>query len=132
MSRPFIDSNVAVYAFSEDLKSIAADAVLRLAPVMSVQTLNEFTNVARRKLKFDWPTISDAIEQLMILCPIVVKMTLDTHIVARRLAERYTLAIYDANALASALEARCDTFFSEDMHDGLVIEDRLTVRNPFA
>ena len=32
---------------------------------------------------------------------------------------------------ASALHAECDTLWSEDMHDGAVIQDRLRIANPF-
>jgi len=37
----------------------------------------------------------------------------------------------DALIVAAAFEARCDILFSEDLHDGHVIEGRLTIRNPF-
>lgn len=47
------------------------------------------------------------------------------------LAARYGFAFYDAVIVASALEAGCTTLMSEDMQDGLVVEARLTVRNPF-
>ena len=33
--------------------------------------------------------------------------------------------------VAASLDAGCDTLWSEDMQDGLVIQGRLTVRNPF-
>jgi predicted nucleic acid-binding protein len=46
--------------------------------------------------------------------------------------ERYKLATYDAMLIASALVAECDVFWSEDMHDGLVIDGTLTIRNPFS
>jgi predicted nucleic acid-binding protein len=32
---------------------------------------------------------------------------------------------------ASALEADCDTLWSEDMQDGVVLDDRLRIANPF-
>lgn len=38
---------------------------------------------------------------------------------------------YDAMIVASALLAECDTLYSEDMQDGLLIEERLRIRNPF-
>jgi predicted nucleic acid-binding protein len=47
------------------------------------------------------------------------------------LAERYRLSIYDAMIAASALHADCDTLWSEDMQDGLVLDGRLRVVNPF-
>jgi predicted nucleic acid-binding protein len=33
--------------------------------------------------------------------------------------------------VAAALLAGCDVLYSEDMHDGLVIEERLRIVNPF-
>ncbi len=47
-------------------------------------------------------------------------------------AERYGLAVYDAMIAAAALLADCDTLLSEDMQDGLVIDGRLRVVDPFA
>ena len=41
-------------------------------------------------------------------------------------------AFVDTNVAVYALAAGCDTLYSEDMQDGQVFEDRLTVRNPFA
>lgn len=132
MIRPFVDSNIVVYAHSDDEKRFAAGAVLLLAPIISVQVLNEFTSVARRKLAFDWARIDASIADLMTLCPVVLPLTVTTHANARKIAERYGLGIYDATIVASALEARCDTLFSEDMHDGLIVEGKLAIRNPFA
>ena len=47
------------------------------------------------------------------------------------LAERYRLSIYDAMIAAAALHADCDTLWSEDMQDGMTIEGRLRIANPF-
>ena len=47
------------------------------------------------------------------------------------LAERYGLSIYDAMIAASALHADCDTLWSEDLHDGIVLDGRLRIANPF-
>jgi len=38
----------------------------------------------------------------------------------------------DSNILvASALQSKCDTLWSEDMQDGIVIDGRLRIANPF-
>ena len=47
------------------------------------------------------------------------------------IVERYQLSIYDAMIVSAALQSNCATLWSEDLHNGLVIEERLTVRNPF-
>jgi predicted nucleic acid-binding protein len=56
---------------------------------------------------------------------------LATHQSAVAIAHRYGFAFYDALIIASALEAGCSSLLSEDLHDRQVIEDRLTIRNPF-
>ena len=61
----------------------------------------------------------------------IVPLTLETHMRGIAYAERYKLAIYDSMIVAAAVTAGCTTLYSEDMHDGLVI-DGVTVRNPFA
>ena len=58
-------------------------------------------------------------------------VTVETHETGLALAERCGLSIYDAMIAASALHAECDTLWSEDMHDGIVIQDRLRIANPF-
>ena len=54
------------------------------------------------------------------------------HDIGRALGERYGFSVYDAMIVAAALEHGCTTLYSEDMHDGLVIEGRLHIVNPFA
>ena len=47
-------------------------------------------------------------------------------------AGRYGLSVYDAMMVAAALLAGCATLWSEDMQDGLPVEGRLRIVNPFA
>ncbi len=54
-----------------------------------------------------------------------------THTEALRLAERYGYAIFDALMIAAALRAGSDTLWSDDMQDGMVIDGRLRIANPF-
>ncbi len=61
----------------------------------------------------------------------VQPITVEIHDTGLALAERYGLSIYDAMIAASALHAECDTLWSEDMHDGMVIQERLRITNPF-
>ncbi len=58
-------------------------------------------------------------------------VTVETHETGLVLAERNGLPIYDAMISASALDAECDRLWSEDMQDGMVLEDRLRIVNPF-
>jgi predicted nucleic acid-binding protein len=58
----------------------------------------------------------------------LTEATFDT---GRRLAERYQFSVYDAMIVAAALLAGVKTLYSEDMHDGLRVEKKLVVCNPF-
>lgn len=129
----FFDTNILIYAsLQPDQRSDAARALLTQGGVIRVQVLNEFTSVARRRLNRPWLEIRHALQAIRVLCPSPRPITMDTHESALSLAERSGYQIYGALIIASALEAGCDTLLSEDLHDGQVIERRLTIRNPFA
>ncbi|KPH75952.1 hypothetical protein AE618_23670 [Bosea vaviloviae] len=128
----FIDTNVLIYAFSSDPKSVPAEALLAKGCATSVQALNEFANVGRRKLLLDWRELSDALDAIRALVKPIAALDLDVHIVGIKLAERYQLSVYDSMMVAAALRLGCATFWSEDMQDGLCVDGRLTIRNPFA
>ncbi|WP_181160073.1 PIN domain-containing protein [Sandaracinobacter neustonicus] len=128
----FLDTNVLVYAFQpDDGKADKAFALLNGANYLGVQSLNEFALAARRRLRMQWPEINRALAVLQDLVPKPVPLTLDIHRGGIGLAERYDLGIYDSLLLSAALSIGCSIFWSEDMHDGLVIDGRLTIRNPF-
>jgi predicted nucleic acid-binding protein len=129
--RAFLDTNILVYAFVEDPRAVVAEALLAQKCDTSVQALYEFANVARRKLRMAWGEVEEALTLLKTLCGTIHPVTLETHTDALRLAQRYGFSLYDALIVAAALRADCDTLYSEDMQDGLVVDGRLTIRNPF-
>jgi predicted nucleic acid-binding protein len=130
--RAFLDTNVFVYAIvQDDPRSHDADDLITEGGRVSVQVLNEFVAVARRKTNMSWDEVQLALENIKILCPDPLPTTLDTHQTALAIAEKYGYGIYDALIVASALEARCSILYSEDMQDGQVVERKLTIRNPF-
>ena len=128
----FLDTNILVYAFSTDPRADTACDLLDRSNRIGVQSLNEFALVARRRLNMDWAAVHAAVDRLLWLFPAPEPLTLAVHTAGLLIAERYRLRIYDAMIVAAALAAGCDTLWSEDMHDGLVVDGRLTIRNPFA
>ena len=58
--------------------------------------------------------------------------TVEIHETGLGLAERYRFSTYDAMIVASALHARCDTLWSEDMQHGFALEEGLPIVNPFS
>lgn len=129
-SRIFLDSNVVLQIISQDIRK--ADMVhgfLRAEPCISVQVLNEFVSVARRKYKMPWDALRELTAPMKFFCT-VVPLTLESHGLAARIAEASMLNIYDANILASAELAGCHTLFTEDLNNGQRIGG-ITIRNPF-
>ena len=128
----FFDTNVLVYVVGQkDHRTAAAEALLAGGGIVSVQVLNELASVARRKLAMTWEEIGEALAAIRTLCPTPVPLTVETHEAGLRIAAQYQLHIYDALVAAAALEAECTTLYSEDLHDGQIIDGRLTIRNPF-
>jgi predicted nucleic acid-binding protein len=127
----FIDTNVLVYLAAHDTaKADRAERIIADGGTISVQVLNELAHVARRKMHMSWSethALLSTIRGLLLVQP----NTVEVHETGLALAERYNLSIYDAMITASALHAHCDTLWSEDMHDGTVIQNRLRIANPF-
>src|SRR5213075_625830 len=92
--------------------------------------LNEFTAVSRRKQRRDWRAIAEAIDDVLTVVDPPLALTHDLHTAARELAEGHGISFYDALIVASAIEAGCDTLFSEDMQHGRSIGG-LAIINPF-
>jgi predicted nucleic acid-binding protein len=131
--RVFFDTNILIYTIrDDDERTPRAEDLLAGGGIISVQVLNEFVAVARRKLKMPWDEIEAASESIRRLCPDPLPLTADTHEIAVKIAQRYGYQIYDAMVAAAALEAGCTRLYSEDMRDGQIIDTRLMIRNPFA
>ena len=127
----FLDTNVLVYAFSDDPKMPTARRLLDNGFIGSVQGLNELSHVVRKRFGWPWEEIGLATSSIQALAKQMVPTLLEDHRGSLHLAQRYQLSVYDALMLAIALRAGCTVFYSEDMHHGLVVDDRMTVLNPF-
>ena len=131
MPGSFFDTNVLVYLASGDVaKADRAEATLAKGGSISVQVLNELANVARRKMQMSWDETHAFLTMLRGLLT-VHPLTVETHETGLRLAERYRLSIYDSMIAASALDAGCDTLWSEDMQHGMKLGEGLRIANPF-
>jgi len=126
----FFDTNILVYAQQAGTKADRARALLAGGGKLSVQVLNEFTAVARRKQGKDWREIAEAIADALVLVDPPIALTVDLHVAARALAEDHRLSFYDALIVAAAIEGECDVLYSEDLQHGGAIGS-LTIRNPF-
>ncbi|MBC6445466.1 MAG: PIN domain-containing protein [Alphaproteobacteria bacterium GM202ARS2] len=145
----FLDTNVLVYAFTNDEKALVAQELLDRGCLISVQVLNEFINVGMRKLAMSWAEMQSALKDIRLVCPSVLGLDLETHEDALRLIDRHRFSIFDAIIVATALRAECQILifdaiivatalraecqilYSEDMQDGMILDRRLEIINPF-
>lgn len=131
MPGSFLDSNVLLYFASADpAKSARAEALMDAGGTINVLILNEMASVMRRKFAYSWDQVDRVLKTVQRAFR-VEPLVLATHERGLGVAERYVLNVYDAVIVAAALDAGCDTLWSEDMHHGLVVERTLTIRNPF-
>ena len=131
----FLDTNVFVYFV--DGRACGKRAVARaliekalgsLRYAISVQVLNEFANVAMKKLQMEEGEVVEYIEafqQIKTITP-SVEQTLK----ALSLKDRYGIQFYDALIVAAAESAGCDEVLTEDLNDGQIYGSVKAV-NPF-
>jgi len=128
--RPFFDTNIIVYLMSGEVeKAATAEALLARGGVVSVQVLNEFVSVARRKIALSWAETGEVLEALKANLE-VVPVTRSVHERAVELAAAHGVHIYDANIVAAAIESGCDLIFSEDFQHGRSFAS-VRIENPF-
>lgn len=132
----FIDSNILVYAEASDDRARQAQALQLLRElkrsgegVISTQVLQEYCNVALRKLRLDSGYVRmqlKAHEQFEVVqvTPTVIHGALDLH-------QTRSLSFYDALIVWSAKISGCATLYSEDLNTGEVIHG-VTLINPFS
>jgi predicted nucleic acid-binding protein len=128
----FLDSNIVLYALDIDItkRDIAWKLLLGI-PCISLQVLNECSNVLNRKRQ--WPTEEVAKTLGHLLAFVRVEPTdVATVRSAWKLQARYRFSYYDSLIISATLAAGCSTLYSEDMQHGQVIEGRLTIIDPFS
>ena len=127
------DTNLLVYLYSTDPKSATVENLINAQfdeICLSIQVLNELYSVLTRK-KFKTKEeaeiiIKDLIDSYKIYC-------VDEQCIKRAIALniQYRFSYWDSLIIAAALEVGCTTLYSEDLQHNQLIEDTLTILNPF-
>jgi len=132
MSRIALDSNIIIYSHSltqENKMQIAID-FFDENPVVSSQVISEYLNVMRKKFKMEKNELIQLCSSWLEKC-IIHPVILSTIKLAQNLIGKYDFQLFDGIVVAAALEADCNIFYSEDIHDGLIIDNKLKIVNPF-
>ncbi len=134
--RSFIDTNILIYAEANDdaAKQQTALALIKQlntasVGVLSTQVLQEYCNIAIKKLKLPAAHIRaqlDLYEQFEVVqvTPAIIRVALDVH-------QTRSISFYDAIVRASAKTAGCKVLYSEDMNAGEMMNG-VRIVNPFA
>jgi predicted nucleic acid-binding protein len=126
-----VDTNIAVYALSDEASRERAGDILLTCDFASIQLLIEHAHSARRKLRRDGSLVNTDVALLQAMIGDIKPIGTSDATAALRLAERYQLCFFDALHLAVALAGGATIFYSENMQHGLIIDDRMTIINPF-
>ena len=131
-AKVFIDTNIVIYALGESsTKTAHAAPLFAQHPTISTQVLSETANVALRKLALPLADTRKLLTTLESMCRVEMVAPACIHR-ALDITGRYGFSWYDSLIIATALEAGCDTLYTEDLQHGQVIDGKLTVTNPFA
>jgi predicted nucleic acid-binding protein len=126
----FLDTNILVYAQQTGPKAIISQDLIAQGGTISVQVLNELTNVLRKKDNRSWRDIELVLDDVDNALEPALPLTAATSRAALALARDHGFSFYDALIIASAIDASCDTLYSEDMQHGRSIGE-LAIVNPF-
>lgn len=128
--KAFLDTNILVYAQESGRRGDIAREMVAAGGIVSVQIFNELANVLRRKLRRDWSEVAAVLDDARAALDEPLSVTLPLHLSALEFARNHNVAFYDALILAAAIEAGCETLYSEDMQHGRRFGD-CTIVNPF-
>lgn len=127
----FVDSNIILYLFdTNEPKRLIAQQIIAAKPLINAQVLVEVGNVCKRKFGFSKTQATSLWSDLLndCNCSEINETTIKESI---RLIEKYDFQLFDAIIVSGALQASASTLYSEDMQHGTIVENTLTIINPF-
>ena len=129
----FIDSNIWLYAFTDDdprKKDIAQTLIKTSQPVISAQIINEVCVNLIKRAKFPEAQINELIETFYQKYD-VIELYKGLLLSASQLRQEYAPSYWDSIIVAAALASDVKRLYSEDMQHGLIIRESLQIINPF-
>ncbi len=130
----FIDTNIVVYAHLKkpseiDKWKIAFELINENRFVMSTQVLSEYyVTLLRNKVADE---LIQENTRLLIQQHDIGIITVPIIQLTHQIKLKYNFSYWDSLILATALENNCVKLYSEDMQHEQLIENQLTIINPF-
>jgi predicted nucleic acid-binding protein len=132
----FVDSNVWLYLFLQDdgkkykiAEKYFKENGLKSTFIITYQVINEVSNIL---LKNDYTEskIKENIDH-MFKVSTIQDFTKEIILSASSARETYSFSFWDSILIGSALFSECNMFISEDMQDGLMVNNKLLIKNTF-
>ncbi|MFA6403074.1 MAG: PIN domain-containing protein [Salinivirgaceae bacterium] len=132
-ARIFLDTNILVYAYSKtelEKQAIARKLISECNTFVSTQVLQELTNTLTKKFHNSWHQAQDTVHEACKNNQLYVNES-ETILKACTIADKYKYSFYDSLIISAALSCGCAVLYTEDLHDGLMVENKLKIINPF-
>lgn len=134
----FLNSNIWLYAISKESenpdndkkRASAISLTLNENLVTSFQVINEVCANAIRKLAFSEEQIRNLITSFYTSC-FVIEQNRNLLTEASQLRTQYRFSFWDSLIVTSALQSNVNILYLEDMQDGLRVNNKLQIINPF-
>lgn len=131
IDKVFLDTNVLIYSFAKD-KGQIVQSIIETTPFLqiSTQVLNEFINATLRKNILSASEVAEHCKHyvstynLALIYPSTINFALE-------IRNKYQYSYYDSLIISSAIENYCEILYTEDLQHNQIIEDKLTIINPF-
>jgi predicted nucleic acid-binding protein len=131
--RIFFDTNILLYHYSAtepEKKSKIISITNKYDVYISLQVVNEFINVSRKKFKVPIESIELSLAEVYNNY-LVFDNSLETINKALSICKTHNYSYYDAHIIAAALLSNCKVLYTEDLHHKQIIENSLEIINPF-
>jgi predicted nucleic acid-binding protein len=133
-AKAFFDTNLLIYLYSIDEPEKQQFALQIIEAIenrwISTQVLSEISNTLYKKFKLDYSDIANVVLEIQATFQIIIVKP-NTIEQALKLAQTYRYSYYDSLIIAAALEQSCQFLYSEDMQHQQIIDQKLTILNPF-
>jgi len=134
----FLDTNIFVYTFdsvASDKQRIARQLVAKALNsqqgLISYQVVQEFLNVATRKLSPPLKPVDANTYLDKVLTPLCEFFPcIGYYAKALKISEQWKYSLYDSLIITAAIETECEILYTEDLQHKQAIQG-LTIINPF-
>lgn len=129
----FIDTNVLIYAYSEtepEKKEKVLALLEQKAVCLSTQVINEFIWTMSKKFSIAMDLLKPATHNFFSMYEVFL-LDEEAIVKAIELVEQRHFSYWDSLILSAALRTNCNILYTEDLQHGQVIDNKLTISNPF-